>query len=301
MSRVAVAIMSANTDSCRRNEPAIINTYINYSKEIETNNEYVFYFYVGGSEFKKEQIDEGVYKITVETGDGIHDTFEKSIKAFEYIRDNEEFDYFVRLNTSTYFNVWLFDRVCNTIGDNIYCNCVNAVLCEGKYTNMMYPRGDFYVMSRENFEKVLAKADFVLEERETLTHVDDVMFGACIIEALGKTYFEHIVPVRYSYIPGNVSDIQDMLDPLSIGVRLKSVAKGSYSGAWGDFNCRKNEPNKFNTTFGLMSSGDYNEFIESAGIKSIEDLVSKDKPIIVIQYTETTYDNLIRYYKKGVS
>ena len=81
--RIAILILSANTEICDRNKNAIVDTYVNQLFSKEREHEYNVFFYSG------DAVDEYIHHdnkfsscIRLKAKDDIYNTFEKTIDAF---------------------------------------------------------------------------------------------------------------------------------------------------------------------------------------------------------------------------
>jgi hypothetical protein len=124
--KIAIMVMAANVEPSTRNLDAIQNTLVKYQNEHKDKfkNEYDFYFYWSGGENLDEEVKisnsekyNNLKFIEVKEEESIYRTFEKSIKAFDYIERNGYYDWYVRMNISMWLNIDLLDSV---IGTNFF-------------------------------------------------------------------------------------------------------------------------------------------------------------------------------------
>lgn len=167
--RILVLCMTCNKPEFEKNENIIKNTW---AKEIIDgkikNMEFFFYTATDG----KERIDYENNKIYVKSGDEIYDTFNKTRKCIKLIeKNNIQYDYIVRVNTSTFINTILlnnFISIMKQLNDNrILCTMIvkNA---EDKY----FPCGKVLVFNKEHIKYIM---DYKFTNRKHLN--DDEIYG----------------------------------------------------------------------------------------------------------------------------
>lgn len=234
-----------------RNEDAIFNTYIksyNDNKDI-FKHEYHFLSYRGG--YSDVVLDNNILKLT--SLDDIENTFNKTIEAFKYIKDFN-FDYLIRVNISTYINLFILDEYIEELNKNlIYCNTVCTYYNSIKYKNEMFPRGDAYIIHKELFNKLL---DFYYNFNindyidNGVDNTDDSMFGVVLSNYFNHKTHNYIQLLNYSFIPEcieNLNSYNFKLSALTIFSRLKTVPPNEKcSGySWEDNEYRKHDIIKF--------------------------------------------------------
>lgn len=244
--KVAIAIMSSNHTVSKRNTECQVETFIENLFAKKRNNEYKVFFYRGKSENEKVGVfNRGkYYEIVCCANDSILGTFEKTYEAYLEIMGAYDFDVLVRCNISCYLNVNLLDCVLTDDMDKdlVLCNSINTVFdCGGTYMNQLYPRGDFYIIGRDNLNGALNYApDFIngTAENHTLTHVDDVLFGMCLYEhKKGRHAYDNLHTVLYGYHPQEeIVGGKENINPFCLSYRVKTVPPGvTHSGyGWED-------------------------------------------------------------------
>ena len=247
---VLILIMGCNCNPGARNIDAIFNTYIksyNDNKNLFNHN-YDFIVYKG--DYSEAKLNNNVLQLT--SPDNIESTYNKTIEAFNYIK-NFEFDYIIRVNISTYINLFVLDNYIETFkNDIIYCNSICTYFDSIKYKNFIFPRGDAYIMHKSLFEKILDVLTYYNPYDDDLTGIDntdDSMFGLLCNKYFEKNLQNHIQILNYSFIPQMVNEITNYnikLSALSIFSRLKTCPHNTHSGySWDDNLYRLHDVKKF--------------------------------------------------------
>lgn len=296
-------------------EPASVPPYLPYSKLSDENGNDLL------DEVKQvKTTDKGkdLLFMDVPVSDGIEFTYEKTISAFYSIRKYfPDFDCLVRINISAFLNIRLLDKVIETTDpETIYCNAINAVLTDSNYANALYPRGDFYIMSRQYIDKILFSDykcsklsnktihpyelyyiwDSVspIEQKEQifgnrLDHVDDVLMGCTIKDVVGPNYFNKVKMVYYNLMIHPVeenSDLSEYLNRHVLTVRCKTVPPGQVSGwSWADSDYRKCDVIKFRKCYEYFSRQSYEN-----GLTMNHLLVNEKtaRPVMTVDYKNIT-------------
>ena len=299
--RIAVMIMSASVEPAVRNTDAIIRYVADDCADMARRgglaNEYVFYPYLtDGGVPGVYPVDghDGCFRVVTSAPDDIYGTFEKTVEAYRMIPN--DFDFIIRMNISCFLNIRMLDAMIGTADpDRVYCNAVNTVISSYKYSNLIYPRGDFWMMSAAVADKVFAAADRFAVDRANpadfmkmtadLDHVDDVLTGMCLAAAYGKEYTGMIKPVYYQYIPDKTDSsgqIPVRLCVHALTSRVKTTPAGMYSGySWKDNEYRLHDVIKMRLLsdfYKKMSRADYD------GV-TFDDIVVPDD----------SYDSMILY------
>jgi len=98
--------MSCNIERFRNEEQVIKETW--GKPIIEGDPDVSIYFYRGGCNMNV--VNDKTHEILLSCGDGLDNTFEKTIKAFLGI-NRKDYDYVIRTNTTTYLNIPLLKQV----------------------------------------------------------------------------------------------------------------------------------------------------------------------------------------------
>ena len=256
-------VMAANVEPSTRNLDAIQNTLVKYQNEHKGRfkHEYDFYFYWSGGEGMEEEVkisDSTKYHnlkfIEVKEEESVYRTFEKSIKAFDYIYRNNEYDWYVRMNISMWLNLDLLDAAIATFKPNsMYGNALNSyVNLNCAYCDDLYVRGDLMIFDKNVMKGILDHAmkflysDWNMKLRDGVDHVDDCLIGCCYIDYAGPEYYKRLYMLSYTYLPDY--EVNGELKPqkYNIGTRVKTVPPNeTYSGySWGDNEWRKKDCDK---------------------------------------------------------
>ncbi len=282
--KIVIAILSANNIIAERNTEAQLNTFAKGIFEKQRNNEYRVYFYRAIKENEtpgiyKKDANAPIYDVLTDTGDDIYATYEKTADAYNMILSDWDFDIMIRCNISCYLNIGLLDVVLREDYDEnlIVANSINTIITFGKFTNNLYPRGDFYIIRKDLMARALKNSDRVYGKRAVyLDHIDDVLFGVNLIDALGDDYYENLKTCLYEYIP---YEIPDKLNLLSLNWRLKTIPKGvRYSGYnWEDEETRRDDVEKFYNLHEHIKKIEYSDDIELSQLLYDD---SQAKPVI---------------------
>ena len=133
-------------------------------------------------------IDDCIYS---DTQEGRENIYYKTIDAFEWILDNEEFDYVLRTNCGTYIDLNILKQYVESLGkrDNVYAGS------PGSYNNghnqnqppvIMFASGSAFLVSRKLIEELVReerenRVDMVRSPYEVKCIGDDVTFAKFFI------------------------------------------------------------------------------------------------------------------------
>ena len=263
--KIAIMVMAANAEPSTRNLEAIKNTLVRYQNEHKDKfkNEYDFYFYWSGGDDMKKEVNVSTSKeysnlkyIEVKEEESVYRTFEKSIKAFDYVYRNNYYDWYVRMNISMWINIDLLDSVIFSFKPNsMYGNALNSyVNLNCAYCDDLYARGDLMIFDKDVMKGILGNAmkflysDWRMTVRDGVDHVDDCLIGCCFIDYAGPDYYKSLYMLSYTYLPNH--EVGDDIKPqkYNIGTRVKTVPPNeTYSGySWEDNERRKKDCEKMN-------------------------------------------------------
>lgn len=288
--KIAIMVMAANAEPSTRNLDAIKNTLVRYQNEHKDKfkNEYDFYFYWSGGDDMKKEVNVSTSKeysnlkyIEVKEEESVYRTFEKSIKAFDYVYRNNDYDWYVRMNISMWINIDLLDSVIFSFKPNsMYGNALNSyVNLNCAYCDDLYARGDLMIFDKDVMKGILGNAmkflysDWRMTDRDGVDHVDDCLIGCCFIDYAGPDYYKSLYMLSYTYLPNH--EVGDDIKPqkYNIGTRVKTVPPNeTYSGySWEDNEWRKKDCEKM---IKLTEYVENNPF-EYIGLKMKDVLVDK--------------------------
>lgn len=246
-----IVIMGSNVEPSIRNIQAIKDTYIqlyNNHKNVFTH-EYDFLIYRGNK--KLRQLNQ--YELDLISPDDIENTFEKTIEAFQYINDNIQYDWIVRTNISTYVNLLVLDKMLSNLdNETVYCNKICTYLNSEKYHNLVFPRGDAYIIHKNIINNILEIYKTYKPKDDNISgieYVDDTMLGLLLLKYFNNKTHNHIQLLNYNFIPHEY----DKIDKNEINnsaflpfTRLKTCPPNTYSGySWGDNLYRLHDVIKF--------------------------------------------------------
>ena len=314
--KIAIMVMAANAEPSTRNLEAIKNTLVRYQNEHKDKfkNEYDFYFYWSGGDDMKKEVNVSTSKeysnlkyIEVKEEESVYRTFEKSIKAFDYVYRNNDYDWYVRMNISMWINIDLLDSVIFSFKPNsMYGNALNSyVNLNCAYCDDLYARGDLMIFDKDVMKGILGNAmkflysDWRMTDRDGVDHVDDCLIGCCFIDYAGPDYYKSLYMLSYTYLPNH--EVGDDIKPqkYNIGTRVKTVPPNeTYSGySWEDNEWRKKDCEKM---IKLTEYVENNPF-EYIGLKMKDVLVEKknSRPTLFISASgQNVFDVFHRFLEQ---
>ena len=320
--KVAILILSTTNEPSTSNVAAMKDTFISYCNKNANKfkHEYTFFEYYGILDddsdsnmiFSSDEVikeTNNFYKIELASEDGIHKTFEKTVSAFKKVNEIDKYDWFVRINISTYINVPLLDKILGYLDNTtIYSSAVNTYITDEKYFNDIYPRGDFYMFSKYTYDKVskhFSKYVFDMKNLHTIfdntvPHVDDCLMGLCIIEALGNKYYEKLKTLTYNFLPRD-TDISGF-NKYALASRVKTMPPGvNYSGySWDDNKYRRYDAEKIKRIHEVVITINYSSMtpdIFNSQILLADDSPSS-RPTLLIQMTNQRISTIKAYIKR---
>ena len=202
--------------------------------------------------------------------ESIYRTFEKTFEAFLYVATPRTYDVVLRINISSALNIRVLDRLLERFDTNkIYCCALNSITEDIQYSNVLYPRGDFIMMSHGLLEKLIPYmrkymlCDGNRYDRNTIPHTDDCLIGASFYDYFRESgengkYYDRYEMLLYNFIPlaekdfppgfmgdsGYMRFMEAACNPLAVTSRIKTVPKGQVSGWSWDWNDYRKEDSK---------------------------------------------------------
>lgn len=153
------------------------------------------------SKHPNQMVDFENHMIYVDCGDTLLDTYEKTQKAYNLIKDCVDFDYVVRTNTSVFINIYkMLERINSVSDDEIISNITNYTVADKNDDIVMrhvLMVGFFMSMSRKFFD--IAMSSDVVRERDKFWpsyYHDDVVMSRTLLQHVGKNNlkFQSIEP-----------------------------------------------------------------------------------------------------------
>lgn len=178
MKKILITVMSCDKEFFSNQEELIKQTW---AKDI-IDGKYPnidIVFYIGCPVINETYFDNDLKTIVLKCEDGLDNTFKKTIRAFEYIDNNYEYDYIFRTNTSTYINVQLLNEFIQSItDDNILYGSEIYSLSESTcpYPLCLFARGNSIILSKKHIG-ILLKDSYPLLY---LNLCDDYTIGSII-------------------------------------------------------------------------------------------------------------------------
>ena len=293
--RIAVHILSTNTEPSSTNIKAMKDTFVAYSLSGTLIHDYDFFFYYGDHSYNHVyQQAENIYRINTNLKESIYNTFEKGIYT---LKSTPGYDWYIRINISCFLNIKLLDKIIDQLNeDTVYCNAINSYINDENLYNDLYARGDFMIFSAKTREGILhnsgkyIRCDEISENRINVPHVDDTLFGLCIKDYFGPDYYKHLQSLKYNYIPYPSSEIRNF-NPLAVSSRVKTNPPGvNYSGySWADNEYRRFDAQKMYSISHLLKLTEYPETVK------LEDLYDNSRPTLFVQISNQAVDNIKRY------
>lgn len=302
--KIAVEILCTKFEPSARNVAAIKKTYIllcgRLMRERKLKHKYDFYFYYSDPGAAEEIFPDSdypnCYNLPINCDESIYKTFEKGIYALNHTGG---YDWYIRTNISSYLNIQVLDRLVEQFNeDTVYCNALNTYTYTERYCNNIYPRGDLMIFSSKVKDGILAESakyigcDTFLTDRIEVTHVDDCMFGICLIDYFGKGYYRHLEMMKYNYFPEPEPTISKKIFYGCIGNRLKTIPPNiRYSGySWKDNEWRKLDVNKMEFLNSEIEKFNYD------GIDiSLKDVLSDRRGVLFTRLENVNIADLKRY------
>lgn len=157
MKKILITVMSCDKEFFINQEKLIKQTW---AKDI-IDGKYPnidIVFYMGCPVINETYFDNDLKTIVLKCEDDLDNTFKKTIRAFEYIDNNYEYDYIFRTNTSTYVNIQLLNEFIQSITDNnvLYGSEIYS-LSESTcpYPLCLFARGNSIILSKKHIDILL--------------------------------------------------------------------------------------------------------------------------------------------------
>lgn len=273
--------MSCNHPFFEHEEEMVKQTWLKPVIEKKYPN-FDYFFYTSGNE---DKIDFENHKIYCNTDDGFNDTFAKTQRAFEIIENSNqiEYDFILRTNLSTYFNIDLLSRV---FVENFFSkvhNClIGGLLVKNK--NLVYINGAFLVLNKNHIKRII---DFNLNTLDNnIDFIDDFIIGKCLNKV--NKYVMPIVTISKSplylnsdienekldFIPAIVYRVNDF-DKYDDDVKYKLRETYEFHLLEKLHNKLKNHKTTPNNVRDCLIFNNKFIFVNKEGLKPIEEVLSK--------------------------
>lgn len=304
--RCCVIIMGCKVNPGLRNMEAIHNSYMTLYNENKKDfvNEYEFYFYDGSNEdFSVEKYKKYANIVHCVSGDDIHNTYQKSLECYKWIVNDKEFDWVVRVNISTYVNMYMLDNFLNYANkDKIYANQFCAYLYNWHYLNDCFPRGDAHIVSFDVLKKAIKQSDFldIDKIKGNTDKVDDVLMGLLYMKSFDDLYINHYEIINYTFLPQEVNIILSNPDDViiknsfyTIFTRLKTCPTNAQSGySWEDNEYRKQDIFKFDIVNNIIKNNKSLYFSNKIKEKLYEIVLEKANDSYLVPYLNLNKSSL---------
>jgi len=129
----------------------------------------------------------------------------KTLAAMEYCVKNYSFDYILRTNLSSFWNL---PRLLEVIKQLPMTDCIFSPYCRGYHilnTRVDFPSGCGFISSKDIIQKFIDHRDLFLD-----TVVDDVSFGVCCM----RLQIPLLESVKYDFCTDNSIITQDMVNTI---------------------------------------------------------------------------------------
>lgn len=184
--RVIISIISSEFVPYDLLEDTIRETWLNLN-----SNSVPVYFYYGSNESENKIIDDKIYINTTESFENVGI---KTLKMYEFLYNNFDFDYIFRTNLSSYIDIdKLYSFLDNKSKSNFYCGFM------GCHEGIDFCGGAGYFLSKDLVKLIVENKNLW----ET-SHMDDVIvakilksFGVCPIEGTRFDFPSDNPPMDY--------------------------------------------------------------------------------------------------------
>ena len=236
--KILVLVMSCNEKHFVEQENVVRETWAKpiLNGEVEGMD----YWSYTSSCGKPSHIDYRNHVIYCNTGDGIYETYQKTIEAFKLIKDDTDFDFdfIYRTNTSCVLNYGLLRQFVETIEDPeiLYGGELYSIGIPCPFKECLYLRGNSMIMSRYHFN-ALIDMDKYVEVPSTMFADDNVIgnvlnslnimklrFYTYYIRSYGFAWYKSSVSKRYCNGASSWNNTNDGYEYLKnfIAIQVKS-------------------------------------------------------------------------------
>ena len=149
-----------------------------------------------GSKNKTTYFDKDENILYVNAKDDWGGTYEKTIKAFEWINNNIEYDYIVRTNTSNYINLQSILKLINSLPDDDEYIYGTRIIVNSSSRNVPYFRGNCLILKKSIVNDIIKAYD------KNVRTTDDSWIGYTLAKYYhNDVYFSKLrqFPTEYLY------------------------------------------------------------------------------------------------------
>ena len=190
--KVIVLVMSARSEFFTEQVNVCKKTY---ASDLPENWRFIYY----DGNWTETRLDDD--HLMIQCLDSLDATYRKTYEALKYLRNFEDFDYIIRLNTSTYLNTQLAYKLIESgLDDSVIYGSELYSLSEATapYPMNLYTRGNCMIMSRHIVDIILSHGLSMLYSGI----VDDQAIG-CVLNSYymskGDNYLNHIKGLPHSW------------------------------------------------------------------------------------------------------
>lgn len=158
-----------------------------------------------GNKNKSEKLDGDTLYVDVD--DSLDGTYEKTIKTLRWCLKNEEFDFIVKTNTTTYINVELLSKFINKLPNGDKHIYGSTYIINNSSNDVLYFRGNFAVWSKnivndiiKSYKKRKSVDDGAIGRHLCVYYKKDKMdYYSRMREVEGMKLYDNFPVVDYSY------------------------------------------------------------------------------------------------------
>jgi len=152
-----------------------------------------------------------------DTPEGRENLYYKTVDGFEWLIENEDFDYLIRPSAGSYIDLRLFKRYLDNIGikDNFYAGSIgqyNNSHSKDQAHNIKYASGSGFIASRNLIEDLVKNRNIIKPVRSkyaSATIADDVTFANHFVHTLGAdiTPFQKVQLTSLNQVSAGLKDV----------------------------------------------------------------------------------------------
>ncbi len=112
--KILILMMSCHTDLYENQAKYMYEALLSSISKLKLEDIITLKVYYGNS----QNVYEDNNIIYLKSGDNFSNTYYKTLEAFEYVSNNYEYDFLLRINCSTYINIQLLYNICKYLKEN---------------------------------------------------------------------------------------------------------------------------------------------------------------------------------------